>query len=303
MSGFTDTFLPLILASAILIWGLIFLIKVLSGLDNEKLKTWLDFGKYFLGTFVLGVLGYFAKASFDKRNLAILESDQIGKYVEQALADDVALRLRFADYFNTVLPMDDRNARWDEYVVKLRKEQEQTEIAKAAVSQSNEIIDSLSAQLEDTTVAIADKTIIRKELDKLFKEVEKEKTVIDQSQKIGTVAVSQAASIRVPNSDFFTTRSIVKNKPGSPREVFKKGKVWVFARVYAPRDEQVTINWRDYEGNLLPNGTKNYVVKTNTISGYRISTYKNIPDIGGYSVELINGDGVQIGVVNFEVTN
>ncbi len=91
-------------------------------MDNEKLKLWLDFGKFFLGTFLIGFVSLVIKWGFQDREIAIKESQQVGEYVEYALLEDVAVRKRFAEYFKTVLVSDDHRERWENYFTLVENE-------------------------------------------------------------------------------------------------------------------------------------------------------------------------------------
>ena len=84
-------------------------------MENDKLKLWLDFGKFFLGTFLVGFISMIAKLGFESRELAIKESEQIGQYVEIALREDVGVRKRFAEYFKTVSVTQGYRTRWASY--------------------------------------------------------------------------------------------------------------------------------------------------------------------------------------------
>ncbi|MCK4662352.1 MAG: hypothetical protein KAT68_05775 [Bacteroidales bacterium] len=84
-------------------------------MEKEKLKLWLEFGKFFLGTFLIGFISLVINSGFESREIAIKESEQIGKYVEIALREDVGVRKRFAEYFKTVSVSDEYRERWTEY--------------------------------------------------------------------------------------------------------------------------------------------------------------------------------------------
>lgn len=84
-------------------------------MEIEKLKLWLDFGKFFLGTFLIGFISMIVKLGFESRELALKESEQIGQYVEIALREDVGVRKRFAEYFKTVSVTKGYRTRWASY--------------------------------------------------------------------------------------------------------------------------------------------------------------------------------------------
>lgn len=91
-------------------------------MDESRLKLWLDFGKFFLGTFLIGFISLVINSSLENREVAIKESEQIGKYVEIALTEDVGVRKRFAEYFKTVSVNQKYRERWDIYFQLVRME-------------------------------------------------------------------------------------------------------------------------------------------------------------------------------------
>ncbi len=80
--------------------------------DIDKLKEWLSFLKFFLGTFILGVATFFVNKDIQNREIEIKEQEQIGKYIEHAIHEDVGIRLRFAQYFRNVTRSDTLRERW-----------------------------------------------------------------------------------------------------------------------------------------------------------------------------------------------
>ena len=84
-------------------------------MELEKLKLYLDFAKFFLGTFLIGLVTFIVKSGFESREIAIEESEQIGKYVEIALREDIGVRKRFAEYFKAVTISDEYRDRWAGY--------------------------------------------------------------------------------------------------------------------------------------------------------------------------------------------
>ncbi len=283
-----------VLAFGICTWGLILLIRLLKGMEERKLEIWLDFIKVFLGTFVVGLLGYFAKLSFDNRNLAIMESDQIGQYVEQAMVDDLEVRLRFADYFNTVLPKE-RTTGWEEYYNELKEEYLKRELNIDSLRIASSSRDSLA---EIINSGVAREQDVR-QYKKLVERVNQKQTAIKLTEKIEGSKHSGHASIIDPVKDMVTCTGITNNLPVNVSTRLPKGRVYMACRIYAPKSETVTINWRDSNQNVLH--SRSYEIARNEDAGYRLSSYKNFPEPGDYSVEVVNGVGSKIGIINFEI--
>lgn len=295
--GILSDLLLAIAAFGACIWGLITLIKILNKIeDKDRFEKWLDFIKVFLGTFVIGLLGYFAKLSFDNRNLAILESEQIGKYVEQAMVDDLEVRLRFADYFNTVLPKN-RNTGWEEYHSELLEEYKNREVDLVELKSAIEERNTLSPIIDDDPSKVAEK----EKYDELTKIINKKQIDIKSTEKLVGSRTSGQASILNPQNDFVTCTNVSNNQPSGITNRFPKGKVHVFSRIYSPRSETVKIIWRDGANNILKNGSRSYTISKNEDAGYRLSTWKNIQTPGNYLVEIINANGAKIGERFFEI--
>ena len=129
-------------------------------METEKLKLWLDFGKFFLGTFLIGFISLVVKWGFQDREIAIKESEQIGKYVEIALKEDIGVRKRFAEYFKTVLVSSDYRERWSDYYDLVYSEYEIKLILKDSLQKKYDSIFASLGNLEmemDSSIIEVDK--------------------------------------------------------------------------------------------------------------------------------------------------
>ena len=84
-------------------------------MDNERLTIWLGFTKFILGTFVLGLVTAFINNEIQSREIELKEIEQLGKFIDHALTEDVGVRKRFAHYFAKVTRSDRLRERWQEY--------------------------------------------------------------------------------------------------------------------------------------------------------------------------------------------
>ena len=50
-------------------------------MELEKLKEWLGFWKFFLGTFILGLATFLVNKDIQNREIEIKEQEQIAKYI------------------------------------------------------------------------------------------------------------------------------------------------------------------------------------------------------------------------------
>lgn len=60
-------------------------------MDNEKLKIWLGFAKFLLGTVFLGLVTTFVNNGIQNREIELKEIEQLGKFIDHALTA-IALR-------------------------------------------------------------------------------------------------------------------------------------------------------------------------------------------------------------------
>lgn len=75
-------------------------------MTDERLKTWLGFGRCVLGSFVLGLFSILINMEIQDRELELKEQEQIASFHTHALQEDVGVRHRFAQYFATVTRSD-----------------------------------------------------------------------------------------------------------------------------------------------------------------------------------------------------
>ena len=96
-------------------------------MTDERLKVWLGFAKFLLGTFALGLVSTLINSAIQQRELELKEQEQIGQFLEHALNQDVGVRKRFAQYFATVTRSEVLRGRWQEYSQLVDIEFQQTE--------------------------------------------------------------------------------------------------------------------------------------------------------------------------------
>ncbi len=102
-------------------------------MEQDRLKLWLSFLKFLLGSFAVSVVTIVANHQIQERELAMKEQDNMAHFLDQALTQDVGLRRRFAQYFANVTRSDDLRARWESYlkVVEIEYGDTQEQLAKA----------------------------------------------------------------------------------------------------------------------------------------------------------------------------
>ena len=87
------------------------------------------FWKFVLGTVGLGVLALLINWALQRQEAQLkaleverLELEQMGRFIDAALAENVGTRERFVHYFATVTRSPELRARWNEYLDDVRKE-------------------------------------------------------------------------------------------------------------------------------------------------------------------------------------
>lgn len=91
-------------------------------MEITRLKIWLNFYKFILGTLFLGGLTLFIDSSIKKREVEIKEMELFGRYIDYALTEDVGIRKRFAEYFASVTSSKDLRDRWNAYLIIVNQE-------------------------------------------------------------------------------------------------------------------------------------------------------------------------------------
>ena len=104
-----------------------------------RLNAWLDFMKFFLGSVVVALVSIILGQVIKSREVAIKESEEIGKYIPQALEADGRKRYQFADFFAHVTRDPRYRAQWIGYRDDIGKEIEKD--AKAAEQQRKLVAD------------------------------------------------------------------------------------------------------------------------------------------------------------------
>ena len=82
---------------------------------NDKLKIWLDFWKFILGTVILGLVTVSINNAIQERELDLKEQEQVGQFLNQALEKDVESRKRFSEYFSLVTRSVNLKKGWQDY--------------------------------------------------------------------------------------------------------------------------------------------------------------------------------------------
>ena len=294
--------IAVLVAALLCIFGIILLIRILRNFEKERLDTWLGFIKFFLGTFVIGLLGFFAKLSYESRQIAVTESEQIGKYVREAMLNDLESRIRFAEYFSTVLPKSHHTG-WDDYHKLLIKQRDSIDQLMDNVEKTQDSIKQLKNEVLDIEENEGDSKVYlekKRKLDQLYEQVEESQKRINNSLKLAEDgSVKASATINTPD-DFVTCKNVKELNPVKRTSKFKKDSlVYVHAFIQAPKRETITILWRDDKGEEWNKTVSN--IGINMGRGYRLFDHVRPRKNGEFSVEMRNSSNEIIGFKKFIV--
>lgn len=93
--------------------------------------------------------------------------------------------------------------------------------------------------------------------------------------------------------NFVTCRAVSDSKnPIEPGTDFSGNSVYYWARVNAPKSENLSVKWLDSEGAEVSN--RSHSVQTNTGLGYRIYSQMRLKSAGSYEVRLYNSRDILI---------
>ncbi|MGD2186938.1 MAG: hypothetical protein PVI71_12455 [Desulfobacterales bacterium] len=120
------------------------------------MNQWLKFFQFFLGTVVLGATTTWVSFYIQNREVEIKELEQLGTFVEQAIDENVAVRLRFAQYFASVSKSDEVRKRWKAYEALLLEEKQKEEENLQKLKEDKEKVSELETQVAASARELAD---------------------------------------------------------------------------------------------------------------------------------------------------
>lgn len=132
----------------------------------ERLKLWLGFAKFLVGTVALGILTAYINYQIQSRKLDLAQRKEeiasLGNYIKYALDKDIDKRIKFAHYFATLTISEDIGGHWRQYLQDLQNEARaelqsrvQTASVKGATVAARDKLDSLLAQVKKIPISIS----------------------------------------------------------------------------------------------------------------------------------------------------
>lgn len=121
-------------------------------MDTKNFDQLMSVLKFLIVTVGFGYVTLSVNTSIQTREIEIKELDQVGKYVQLAVTENVGARKQFAEYFATVTRSQELKSLWKDYAKKVNAEfeaQQQKELAKEKTAKElNRQIDSASTPSE-----------------------------------------------------------------------------------------------------------------------------------------------------------
>jgi hypothetical protein len=118
-------------------------------MEKEKFNQWMSILKFLIVTVGFGYISLSVSTSIQTREIAIKELDQIGKYVDMAVTENIGTRKRFAEYFATVTRSEELKALWKDYERKVNKDYEEEQKKKQAEEAKAKNLEAEIAQLDE----------------------------------------------------------------------------------------------------------------------------------------------------------
>ncbi len=97
----------------------------LKRLKFKKLKFWISFGKWFIGSVALVFVTILINRGFEERTVGIQEMQAFDRYVNIILkADNIEERWKLSEFFSMVTPTKRLREKWTEYNTLIKKDYE-----------------------------------------------------------------------------------------------------------------------------------------------------------------------------------
>ena len=96
--------------------------------ELRRLEIWIGFWKFVLSTVVVGIFGTIINYHIQRKKLELdkqqREQENLGKFIEQALDENLEARIRFGHYFASLTVSKELRQKWKTYHAELRAEYE-----------------------------------------------------------------------------------------------------------------------------------------------------------------------------------
>ncbi len=124
-------------------------------MEERQKKQISGFVRFLVGTVAVSIVVPLLNWQIQSREVEIKELEQLGKFVEHALNENIAVRQRFAEYFATVSRSEKMRDRWNKYKSVLDKEKKETqERVERLEKQKIEIVAQTDKRLQEVEVEL-----------------------------------------------------------------------------------------------------------------------------------------------------
>jgi len=183
----------------------------------ERLKLWLDLGKFVLGSVIVGIFTAIINAQIQYKQIALnrqqIEQQHLSQFIEEAMSDRLIDRTRFAKYFATLTLSDDFRSRWEQYYEQLEEERITKEERLAAINavlpeervraNSTGNNENLSALLEEKEALEGDVGAIARVFssqEQFWNDEKLDSPIVEESSFTWRQAIVANGNVRIPTS-------------------------------------------------------------------------------------------------------
>ncbi|NVL90702.1 MAG: hypothetical protein HWN69_06885 [Desulfobacterales bacterium] len=124
-------------------------------MEERQQKQISGFVRFLVGTVAVSIVVPLLNWQIQSREVEIKELEQLGKFVEHALNENIAVRQRFAEYFATVSRSERMRGRWHKYKSVLDKEEKETkEKVERLEQKKNELVAQAEKRLKEVELEL-----------------------------------------------------------------------------------------------------------------------------------------------------
>lgn len=260
-------------------------------MDDKRFEQLVTVAKFLIGTVVLGGTTTAINYHIQKRQIETNELEQLGKFIDHAIDENVAVRQRFAEYFATVSRSEEARTLWIDYKVKLDQEQKKIEAKEerlqvqkdneaAKVQETEKLLGEALKRVADLEESVGELSS-GQEADNLKSELNKERRELENvqlaqfeaEQRIATLAIELDATKQQLQ---YPTRKPVGDK-------LKSG--WVYIGNFDTRTNTWNNSYFDIPPDFPPETLKNQSL---IVSATALNVRSGMPGITGKNAPAID---------------
>lgn len=234
-------------------------------MSEKGIEAFIKLGQFLIVTVGFGLAGIVINYHVQQRQIELKELEQLGKFIEHAIDENVAVRQRFAEYFSDVSRSDETRERWIIYAERIASERKALEEAQRRLEQeeklkaakAEEANKALQAALQEKARASGDTEEMRHTL---------QTALLAQSQ-----AEQETASLRLKLQAL--NQQLTYPEKSRPAPALNSG--WVFLGTYDADGKEWSNSYFDISPQTAPEALKGSAISVATTA---INVRKGIPN-------------------------